>query len=65
MEVGVAVVDTHYGVSRLLPAVEVRVFTHAHVSTITYRVDIYQTGFVQIPEKFGNSRNLKLKFSRP
>jgi len=27
----------------LLPAVEVRMFTHAHVSMVTYRVDVYRS----------------------
>jgi len=44
--VGVAdwVWSTHATVSvSLLPAVEVRVFTLAHVSMITYRVDVYRS----------------------
>jgi len=43
MEVGVAgrAWSTHAAVlPSLLPAVEVRTFTHAHVSMITYRVDV-------------------------
>jgi len=36
--------STHAMVSAsLLPVVEVRMFTHAHVSMITYRVDIYRS----------------------
>ena len=36
--------STHATVSAsLFPAVEVRVFKHAHVSMITYRVDVYRS----------------------
>ena len=45
-EVGVAgwAWSTHATVSAsLLPAVEVRVFTRAHVSMITYHVDVYRS----------------------
>ena len=39
------VVDTRYGVSQPVASatVEVRVFTRAHVSRITYRVDVYRS----------------------